>query len=64
MIPIGDMPSDFENALGAVVLGVLGGIAVAAILSALTGAKCPVCNNQLIRGVRECPHCHAPLRWD
>ena len=56
--------SDAGDAIAAIAIGILGGIAAAAILSALAGEKCPVCDSRLIRGVKECPNCHAPLRWD
>lgn len=54
---------DFGSAVGAAILGIVGGIAIAAILDALTSPKCPVCKNAVQRGVPVCPHCSSFLRW-
>ena len=51
------------EAIGTVVLGILGGIAFAAILEALSGSRCPVCNAQVQRNSNQCPNCHTPLEW-
>lgn len=50
--------------LGAIVVGVLGGLIAAAIIDALIGnASCPACHQQVRRGVTPCPHCGTTLRW-
>jgi hypothetical protein len=47
----------------AIGLGILGGMAVAALLSALFSPRCPICNKPIPQGVNPCPHCHAVLKW-
>lgn len=51
------------EAIAAITLGVLGGIAAAAIINFLLGSRCPVCNNQISQGTRQCPHCKTFLEW-
>lgn len=51
------------EAIIAIGLGILGGIALSALLSHLFGHRCPVCNEPIEYGVNQCPHCHTALRW-
>ena len=55
---------DIGEAIVAIGAGILGGIALGALLSYLLGDRCPVCNRPIPRGVNQCPHCHTALRWD
>lgn len=55
--------TDVGEAVAAIGLGILGGIALGAILSALFGHKCPVCHAPISYGANPCPHCHTVLRW-
>lgn len=54
---------DAIGTLGGIILGVLGGIALAAIIDALIGTRCPVCGGRIEEGVPVCPHCHSALEW-
>jgi len=56
--------SDFGEALVAIGLGILGGIALAAILEGLSKPKCPECYRPINSGVPVCPYCHTVLRWN
>jgi hypothetical protein len=50
--------------VGAIFLGIVGGLIAAAILDALIGTvPCPVCNQRIRRGTTPCPHCQTTLRW-
>lgn len=51
------------EAIGTIIVGILGGIALAALLEWLIGPRCPVCQEQIHRGVSFCPHCQTPLTW-
>jgi len=57
---------DAGEAIAAIILGVLGGILLAAILSSIFSKKyrCPNCNNFVTKGTPCCPACNAALRWD
>lgn len=60
------MPDDGNagEALGAIVLGIVGGLAALAFLDAIFGTtSCPVCQNRVRRGVTRCPNCQTLLRW-
>jgi len=52
------------TAIGAIILGILGGIVLAALLDQFGRHRCPVCQQQIQRGVNYCPNCHIALRWD
>ncbi len=62
-----DYSDGLLGAIGVTILGILGGIILAAILSALTVksgySTCPVCNSPIQRYSYKCPNCHAPLQW-
>lgn len=58
-----DTGKEFGEAIGAILLGILGGLALAAILEALTKPKCPVCKHTIEKGITICPHCQASLQW-
>ena len=49
----------------AISLGILGGMPITTLLSALfsPNPKCPVCNKPISQGVNPCPHCHTVLKW-
>lgn len=51
------------EAIGAILLGIVGGIALAAVLKYFSHPKCPVCHNQIQAGVSPCPFCCTALRW-
>jgi len=53
---------EFIEAIAAVAVGILGGIALGAILSALFKRRCPVCGNYIPDEAKSCPHCHIILR--
>jgi predicted amidophosphoribosyltransferase len=56
--------ADAGEILGAILVGVLGGLIAVAIIDALTGnASCPTCHQQVKKGVTSCPHCGTTLRW-
>lgn len=56
---------DLGEAIAAVGMGILGGIAIAAILEALFGKTvCPNCEKSLKRGTTVCPYCYTQLRWE
>jgi alkyl hydroperoxide reductase subunit AhpF len=49
--------------VAAVALGIIGGMALAAILEHFATTKCPACQNQIKKGTSPCPHCNTPLQW-
>lgn len=51
------------EAIAVIILGILGGMALAALLEQFTRTRCPVCQNQIQRGLSPCPYCLSPLRW-
>jgi len=55
--------TDFGEAILAIGLGILGGLAIGAILEALSKTKCPVCNHEIPHGESYCPYCYTALRW-
>ena len=59
-----DLGEDILAGIAAVVVGVLGGIALSAILSALSQRRCPVCKNPIPNQADYCPYCNAILRRD
>ncbi|HEX9896425.1 MAG TPA: hypothetical protein VGA85_02020 [Dehalococcoidales bacterium] len=59
----GSSGKELGEALGAIFLGIVGGLALASILEALTKPKCPVCKNTVEKGTVICPHCSAWLQW-
>jgi hypothetical protein len=52
-----------DDALWALILGALVGLAISAIFLSLSKPKCPVCNKPIKRGIDRCPHCNSYLRW-
>ena len=54
---------DFGALLGAILLGVVGGIVAAAILDALTPPKCPYCGSTVCQGDPVCGSCGQALYW-
>lgn len=58
--------TSIAEAIAGIILGIVGGIALATILSALSKPeyKCPVCGHPINYGVTYCPNCHAALRWE
>ncbi len=62
------MSKGSDAAVG-IALGILGGAAVAYLLSKAVSSKatCPVCNTTVTKGKSEftsCPKCHTRLRWN
>lgn len=55
---------DILETIIAIVLGLVGGLALAAFLSYVLPPLCPGCNEKISQGARSCPHCHIALRWD
>lgn len=49
--------------VGGLLLGILGGLALKALVDYLGRPRCPVCRRQIQRGVASCPYCHVALRW-
>jgi hypothetical protein len=54
---------DVSEAIAAVLLGIAGGLAAAALIDYLSSSKCPVCNNRIPRGTAQCPSCGVVLEW-
>lgn len=52
------------EAIGTIILGIVGGMALAALVDYLTGYQCPVCQQRIRRSMSRCPNCHSELRWD
>ena len=52
---------DLGEAIAGIVLGVLGGIALAEILSKIFGKKCPKCGNAVDQNQIYCLNCGARL---
>lgn len=50
--------------IAGIILGILGGMALAALLRYLSGSKCPQCNQNIPYKANPCPKCGTPLRWD
>ena len=52
------------DAIGAIILGVVGGILLAALARYLSRRyRCPVCGTEIQYGVNPCPHCRTILNW-
>ncbi len=54
---------DFGNTVGAILVGIVGGIVAAAILDAITTPKCPICKQNIQQGAPVCPNCGRLLQW-
>ena len=54
---------DLGEAVGAIILGIVGGLALGAIIEAVTKPKCPVCHNTIEKETIVCPHCSSWLQW-
>ena len=53
------------EALGAIALGVIGGLIAASIINYLLDRpKCPVCKKQIPRRALQCPYCKSYLEWE
>jgi len=63
IIMAGNSGGNVGEALGAILLGIIGGVALGAILDAMSKPKCPVCNQTIENGTPVCPHCSASLQW-
>lgn len=50
--------------IGAIILGIVGGVVLTALLEQLSRYRCPVCQQEIRRGISYCPNCHIALRWD
>jgi hypothetical protein len=59
-----DLGDDILAGIAALVVGVLGGIALSAILSALSKRRCPICGNPIPNQAALCPYCNTILRQD
>ncbi len=60
------MPEDSRDvgeAIGGILLGIIGGIALGAILEAISKPKCPVCKQPIEKDTIICPHCSSWLQW-
>jgi len=54
-----------EEAIGAIILGIFGGMIAASIINYLTKrSTCPVCKQQIKQGTNRCPYCQTYLEWD
>lgn len=51
-------------AIGAIILGIVGGMVLVALLDQFGRYRCPVCQQQIQRDVSYCPNCHVALRWN
>lgn len=54
---------DFGEFIGAAIVGIVGGLFIAAILDSLFSPKCPVCKQTIPKGANPCPKCQTSLRW-
>lgn len=59
-----DIGAAIGTAIGAIILGVLGGLALKAVVDYIGRPKCPVCERHVRPGVNQCPKCHTVLRWE
>ena len=56
--------ADLGEAIAGVALGIIGGIALGALLDYLLGRKCPRCNRVLTKEMIQCPNCGCFVeRW-
>jgi hypothetical protein len=55
--------ADSLGIIGAILIGLLGGMAAIALLLLLSKPKCPHCHNDIEKGTPICPHCNIPLQW-
>lgn len=55
---------DVGEAIAAIIVGILGGIALSELLSALLKRRCPVCGKPIPNGANSCPYCHTVVRRD
>jgi hypothetical protein len=59
----GNSGKEVGEAIGAIILGIVGGLALGAIIEAISKPKCPVCNQTIEKNTAICPHCSASLQW-
>ena len=53
------------EAIGAIALGILGGLVAASLINYLSGRPtCPVCKQKIPREIKKCPHCETYLEWE
>jgi hypothetical protein len=64
VIIMADNGGKVGEAIGAILLGIIGGVALGAILEAVSKPKCPVCKQTIEKGVPVCPHCSSCLTWE
>ena len=55
--------SDMGEAIAGIALGIIGGLALGALLDYLLGPKCPNCNQPIKKEMSRCPHCGRFLEW-
>lgn len=55
--------SEVGEAIVGIALGILGGLALGALLDYLLGLKCPKCNQPIKKEMARCPHCGRFLEW-
>lgn len=59
----GTPKSELGEAIAGIALGILGGLALGALLDYLLGPKCPNCNQPIKREIAICPHCGVLIEW-
>ncbi len=55
--------SDFGELIASAIIGLAGGVIIAAILSAISKPKCPYCQYEIVKGVQQCPNCNNYIQW-
>ena len=55
---------DTWDLIAGLVLGVVGGLTLAALYKYLFGGKCPQCNQTIPYKANPCPKCGTHLRWN
>jgi uncharacterized protein (UPF0212 family) len=58
-----EQESNFGEFLASALIGLAGGVVVAAILSAMSKPKCPYCQYEIEKGMRQCPNCNNFIQW-
>ena len=51
------------DVIGAIILGIVGGIVLAELAKRMTRSRCPVCQTEIQYGVSHCPQCYTLLSW-
>ncbi len=52
------------ESFAALILAIIGGLALASILDHLNPYRCPSCDQIVEKGVPYCSHCYTMLRWN